>query len=103
MSHAGLPRGLRHGNVGLSQKHVLAIVNYGGGTAREVVELVGIVKGGADETDGIEATSVPLGARFPNGLLVVMNSVGKNFMLYDWRDVEAALANYSSETGSSQP
>ena len=59
--------------------------------AESPAALIGIVHGGADETDGIEATSAPLGPRFPSGLLVVMNSVGKNFMLYDWRDVEAAL------------
>lgn len=60
-------------------------------TSDSPAEFLGVVRGGADETDGIEATSAPLGPRFPNGLLVVMNSVGKNFMLYDWRDVETAL------------
>jgi UDP-N-acetylmuramate dehydrogenase len=44
MQRAGLKRGLQHGKVGLSEKHVLAIVNRGGGTAREVLELVGIVQ-----------------------------------------------------------
>ena len=45
----------------------------------------------ADETDGIEATSRRLGARFPQGILVMMNSQGKNFQVYDWRDVEKAI------------
>jgi 3-phytase len=42
---------------------------------------------GADDTDGLDATSEYLGPRFPNGVLVVMNSEGKNFWIYDWRDI----------------
>jgi 3-phytase len=45
---------------------------------------------GADDTDGLEATSENLGPRFPNGILVVMNSEGKNFWIYDWRDIASA-------------
>ena len=43
-----------------------------------------VVSGGADETDGIEATASALGRRFPGGLLVAMNSRGRNFLLYRW-------------------
>ncbi|MEO1251237.1 MAG: phytase [Pseudomonadota bacterium] len=52
---------------------------------------------GAEETDGIETMSAPLGRRFPNGLLVVQDGLNKprgnlqNFKLIDWREVEAAL------------
>jgi 3-phytase len=45
-------------------------------------ELVEVIRGGADSTDGIEATSTPLGTQFPDGLLVVMNSSARNFLLY---------------------
>jgi len=45
-------------------------------------ELVAIIRGGADDTDGIEATSTPLGPRFPRGLLVAMNSGPRNFLLF---------------------
>lgn len=45
------------------------------------------VNGGADSTDGIEICDVPLGARFPQGLLVAMNSEPKNFLVFDWRSV----------------
>ena len=48
MERAGLKKGLRHGNVGLSEKHVLAIVNRGGGTSVEVLELVKIVQSAVD-------------------------------------------------------
>ena len=37
IQRAGFSRGERRGNVGLSEKHVLALVNYGGGTAREIL------------------------------------------------------------------
>jgi myo-inositol-hexaphosphate 3-phosphohydrolase len=36
----------------------------------------------ADETDGIEAASRGLGQRFPRGMVVVMNSDGRNFLYY---------------------
>lgn len=46
-------------------------------------------------TDGIEATAVALGARFPRGVLVVQddeNAGGnQNFKVVDWREIEAAL------------
>jgi 3-phytase len=40
----------------------------------------------SDDTDGLDATARPLPG-FPNGLLVMMNAGGRNFLLYDWRDV----------------
>lgn len=39
----------------------------------------------ADETDGLEVTAQPIGARFPRGALVMMNSKGRNFLLYRWQ------------------
>lgn len=45
------------------------------------------VNGGADSTDGIEICDQPLGPRFPNGLLVAMNSEPRNFLVFDWRSV----------------
>jgi 3-phytase len=47
---------------------------------------VGEVSIAADSTDGIEACERPLGRRFPGGLIVAMNSSGKNFMLFDARE-----------------
>jgi 3-phytase len=43
-----------------------------------------IVRGGADSTDGLEIVSTPLGPAFPNGIMVAMNSRGRNFLLYRW-------------------
>jgi 3-phytase len=45
---------------------------------------------GADETDGLDIFPEPLGPEFPDGLLAVMNSTSRNFLLFRWRDVAAA-------------
>lgn len=50
-------------------------------------ELVAIIRGGADSTDGIEVVSAPLGPRFPKGLLVAMNSGPRNFLVYGWEEI----------------
>ncbi|MGH9673590.1 MAG: phytase [Bryobacteraceae bacterium] len=49
-------------------------------------EVLKIVRGGADSTDGLEATSAALGDRFPGGLVAAMNSAGRNFLIYRWED-----------------
>jgi len=41
----------------------------------------------ADSTDGLEVVSVPLPG-FPDGLAVMMNSIGRNFHLYRWGDLQ---------------
>ncbi len=48
---------------------------------------VAIVKGGADSTDGLDITSAPMGKAFPHGLMAVMNSGPKNFLLFRTDDV----------------
>jgi 3-phytase len=47
--------------------------------------------GGADSTDGIEATSRDLGPEFQGGLFVAMNSRARNFLFYRWSDIQAAI------------
>jgi UDP-N-acetylmuramate dehydrogenase len=44
IERAGVVRGYTHGRVGTSSKHALAIVNRGGGTAREVIELKELIQ-----------------------------------------------------------
>ncbi|MDX2151274.1 MAG: phytase [Bryobacteraceae bacterium] len=53
-------------------------------------ELVSIVEGGADATDGLEAAASSFGARFPRGFAIAMNSAGKNFYLYRWEEFAGA-------------
>ena len=41
----------------------------------------------ADETDGLDATAEPLGPNFPGGVVVMMNSKDRNFLLFDARAI----------------
>ncbi len=59
IEHAGFEKGLVHGNVGISSKHTLAIINRGGGTAREVLELVRKIQDGVREKFGVELQPEP--------------------------------------------
>ena len=43
--------------------------------------------GHADATDGVDVTSAALGPEFPDGLVVAMNSSGRNFRFYRWQDI----------------
>ena len=56
---AGFHKGFAHGNVGLSSKHTLAIINRGGGTAREVLELVRIIQDVVRAKFGVEIHPEP--------------------------------------------
>jgi UDP-N-acetylmuramate dehydrogenase len=47
------------GNVGLSSKHTLAVINRGGGTAREVVTLVELIRGKVRAKFGVELHPEP--------------------------------------------
>jgi 3-phytase len=49
--------------------------------------VIKVFRGGADSTDGIEISSATLGQQFPNGLMVAMNSKGRNFLLFNWEDI----------------
>ena len=59
IEHAGFHKGFVHGNVGISTKHTLAIINRGGGTAREVHELVEMIQAGVRKTFGVELWPEP--------------------------------------------
>lgn len=52
---------------------------------------VGVFRVGADETDGIEVCSAPLGPRFPKGIFLAMDSGPKRFAMASWADVAKAL------------
>lgn len=58
--------------------------------APHVQPLVGEVHTPADSTDGLEVTSAALPG-FPHGMVVAMNSAGRNFMIFRWEDVDAAF------------
>jgi UDP-N-acetylmuramate dehydrogenase len=59
IEHSGFHKGFIHGNVGLSSKHTLAVINRGGGSAAEVIELVGMIQSRVRETFGVEIHPEP--------------------------------------------
>jgi 3-phytase len=50
-----------------------------------------VIETAADDTDGLDVTSTSAGP-FSRGLLVMMNSASRNFLVFDWKDVDAAVA-----------
>ena len=60
IERAGLRKGYRKGNVGISSNHTLAIVNHGGGTAREVVELAREIRERVRERFGVTLEPEPI-------------------------------------------
>jgi UDP-N-acetylmuramate dehydrogenase len=59
IEHAGFHKGFVHDNVGLSSKHTLAVINRGGGTAREVLELVGMIQARVRQVFGVAIQPEP--------------------------------------------
>lgn len=59
IEHAGFHKGFVHGNVGLSTKHTLAVINRGGGTAAEVLELVRMIQEAVRMKFGVEIHPEP--------------------------------------------
>ena len=59
IEHAGFEKGFTHGRAGISTKHTLAIVNRGGATAKEVLELVRMIQEKVRERFGIELQPEP--------------------------------------------
>ncbi|MEI7634214.1 MAG: UDP-N-acetylmuramate dehydrogenase [bacterium] len=60
IERAGLRRGFHHGGAGISEKHSLAIVNFGGATARDVTELAALVIAHVMEKFGVRLQPEPL-------------------------------------------
>lgn len=52
---------------------------------------IAVLRGGADATDGLEISSTPLGPGLPHGIMIAMNSTPRNFLIYRWQDVAAAV------------
>jgi UDP-N-acetylmuramate dehydrogenase len=59
IEHAGFAKGFTHGNVGISTKHTLALINRGGGTAAEMMELVRLIQDRVREKFGVELQPEP--------------------------------------------
>ena len=53
IEQAGFKKGFRLGNAAISENHSLAIVNRGGATAAEIVELKNVIQKGVFDRFGI--------------------------------------------------
>lgn len=52
--------------------------------------LIAVIPTPADETDGLDVVAAELPG-YPQGLLVMMNSAARNFLLFPWSDVQARI------------
>ena len=66
IERAGFRKGYARGRAGISTKHTLALVNRGGATAREVLELMGEIQQRVYEVFGIKLTPEPVLVGFPS-------------------------------------
>lgn len=60
IERAGVAKGTRLGDAAVSQKHSLAIVNRGGATAREVLDLARVVRDAVRDRLGVTLTPEPV-------------------------------------------
>ena len=60
VEQAGFPKGLTRGPVGISRKHALAIVNRGGATAADIINLKNEIQQRALDTFGVELRPEPV-------------------------------------------
>ena len=66
IERAGFAKGHQHGSVGLSSKHPLAIINRGGATARDVLNLAVHIKRAVADRFGIALRPEPMFIGFPH-------------------------------------
>jgi len=70
MDKAGLIKGSRFGGVGISSRHVLALINCGGGTATEILALVEHVQKTVGDAFGIQLYPEPVFIGFEDNVAV---------------------------------
>jgi UDP-N-acetylmuramate dehydrogenase len=65
IERAGFQKGYGRGRVGISTKHSLALVNRGGATARELLQLAGEIRSGVQAAFGVRLMPEPVFVGFP--------------------------------------
>jgi UDP-N-acetylmuramate dehydrogenase len=59
IEHAGFHKGYVHGNAGISSKHAMALINRGGATAQEIIDLMRIIQARVQTQFGLEIQAEP--------------------------------------------
>lgn len=67
IEQAGFQKGYRLGNAGISANHSLALVNFGGAAAAEIVELKNVIQAAIKHKFGIELQPEPIFVGFSEG------------------------------------
>jgi len=60
IERSGFNKGFRLGNAGISENHSLALINFGGATAAEIVDLKNAIQAGVFEKFGIQIFPEPI-------------------------------------------
>lgn len=60
IERAGFPRGTRHGAVGLSPRHALSLVHYGGGSTQQLLALAGAIQGAVEQQFAVTLLPEPV-------------------------------------------
>ena len=60
IENAGFDRGHRHGPVGISEHHALALVHHGGGRTRDLLDLAGSIRSCVEKRFGITLRPEPV-------------------------------------------
>lgn len=60
IEQSGFPRGYVHGRAGLSSNHTLALINRGGATAEDMLELAGVIRRAVREKWGVTLHPEPV-------------------------------------------
>ena len=67
IEQAGFQKGFRLGNAGISANHSLALVNFGGAKAAEIVELKNVIQAAIKDKFGIDLQPEPIFVGFSDG------------------------------------
>jgi UDP-N-acetylmuramate dehydrogenase len=68
IEHAGIGKGFVHKNTGVSSKHALALINRGGATAQDILELMGLIQDRVQGAFGVRLQPEPIFVGFENSI-----------------------------------
>jgi UDP-N-acetylmuramate dehydrogenase len=60
IEHAGFHKGYAHKNAGISGRHALALINRGGATAQDIIELMRMIQDRVQQAFGVELQPEPV-------------------------------------------